>query len=308
MSYHTTSPILFLLFNRPDTTEIVFEKIRQAKPSKLYVAADGARINREGEALLCAASRSVVDRIDWNCEVQTLFQEQNLGCKYAVSTAISWFFEQEEEGIILEDDCLPSNDFFRFCDTLLEKYRHDTRVTQIVGCNFQTGKKWGSASYYFSNNLEVWGWASWRRVWKLYDPELSNLTENEVEVVLDTVFNEPIITGEYLQIFRKLKDGKIDTWDYQLKLINFFNNGLSVIPNVNLISNIGFRPDATHTHTPDLFSNLPLEPLDEPILHPAFILPSKKADQRVLDLEFRIEERKTKESKLINRVKRWIKN
>lgn len=306
MPYQTSSAILFLIFNRPDTTALVFEKIRETRPARLYVAADGPRLCREGERTLCETTRSVITTVDWNCEVITLFQERNLGCKYAVSTAISWFFDQEEEGIILEDDCLPSNDFFRFCDTLLEKYRHDTRVTQVVGCNFQDGKKWGEASYYFSNNLEVWGWASWKRVWQLYDPELSRYTEADVEEAIQTVFNEPIVTAEYINLFTELKNGKIDTWDYQLKLINFFNNGLCIVPNVNLISNIGFRSDATHTHTPDFFANIPLGQLDAEIKHPNYILPCRQADKQVLDLEFQVEQRKAKQNKLKNRLKRWL--
>lgn len=307
MSYQTSSPILFLLFNRPDTTSLVFEEIRKARPPKLYVAADGPRRDRVGEKALCAAARSIIDRIDWSCEVKTLYQEQNLGCKYAVSTAISWFFEQEEEGIILEDDCLPANDFFRFTDTLLEKYRYDTRITQIVGCNFQNGKSWGSGSYYFSNNLEVWGWASWKRVWSLYDAELEEYNESNVKEVIDTVFDEPLVTDEYLDLFRKLKKSQIDTWDYQLKLINFFNNGLCAVPNVNLISNIGFRADATHTHSPDVFANIPTGQLQETITHPPYILPSKEADRHVLNLEFHIERKKHKQSRLKYKLLRLLK-
>ncbi|MGV3706980.1 MAG: nucleotide-diphospho-sugar transferase [Arcticibacter sp.] len=307
MQYQTSSAILFLIFNRPDTTSLVFERIREARPTRLYVAADGPRTNREGEHALCNETRSIINTIDWDCEVKTRFQDKNLGCKYAVSTAISWFFDQEDEGIILEDDCLPASDFFRFCDLLLQRYRHDTRVTQIVGCNFQAGKKWGAASYYFSNNLEVWGWASWKRVWQLYDAELNGYSETDVEETIQTVFSEPIVTAEYLHLFKELKAGKIDTWDYQLKLINFFNNGLSIVPNANLISNIGFRPDATHTHTPDLFADIPHGQLDEEINHPRCILPSRKADTKVLNLEFQIDKRKNLQNKLKNRIKHWLK-
>lgn len=296
--HQVSSPVLFLIFNRPDTTGLVFEKIREARPSRLYIAADGPRKNKVDEEKLCYEARSIAEKVDWPCELKTLFREDNLGCKYAVSSAIDWFFNQEEQGIILEDDCLPSNDFFRLCDLLLEKYKDDTRITQIAGCNFQDGRKRGDASYYFSNSLEVWGWASWRRVWKMYDPELKNYDDDDARKAVSTLFNEPIVTEEYVSIFKELKAGKVDTWDYQLKFLSFFNNGLCIIPNANLISNIGFRADATHTLTPnDKFENLPLMPLENTISHPRSILPDKEADAHLQNIEFQIQERRKKKEK-----------
>lgn len=305
--YHTSSPVLFLIFNRPDTTQLVFDQIRNAQPSRLYIAADGPRDGRPDDKLLCAQARSIIENIDWTCEVKTLFREKNLGCKYAVSESLEWFFKQEEEGIILEDDCLPSEDFFRLCDALLERYRYDTRISQIAGCNFQQGRKWGDASYYFSNILEVWGWASWRRVWQLYDPELLQYDETDVSTTLDILFNEQLVTTEYIDIFKLLKANEIDTWDYQLKFINFFNNGLCVIPNVNLVSNIGFRGDATHTVDLDgRFANQPHGKLEGTLRHPHVILPSKMADFAMLDLEFSIAKKKQDEKRISRRFKRWL--
>lgn len=307
-AYQTTSPVLFLIFNRPDTTQRVFEQICEAKPAKLYIAADGPRKDREGENALCKETRGIIKNINWPCDVKTLFRDENLGCKYGVSTALDWFFTHEEEGIIIEDDCLPSNDFFRFCDILLEKYRYDTRISAIAGCNLHSGKKWSDKSYYFSNNLEVWGWASWKRIWQQYDPELSAYQEKEVTEAFNTIFNEPILTKEYLEIFSQLKAGKIDTWDYQLKLISFFNNGLTIIPNVNLITNIGFRADATHTKTSnDKFANLPTETLSDTLSHPSFILPNKEADRDILEFEFQIRQKKIKHNTFSRRFKRWLK-
>jgi hypothetical protein len=166
------TPVLFLIFNRPNTTEQVFEAIAKAKPRCLFVAADGPRTDKEGEAEKCQAVRDIIKRVDWDCEVKTLFREQNLGCKEAVSSAITWFFEQVEEGIILEDDCLPSDSFFSFCAELLEKYRDDKRIMMISGDNFQDGIQRGDASYYFSSVPWIWGWATWRRAWRLYDREM----------------------------------------------------------------------------------------------------------------------------------------
>lgn len=303
-SYKTHSPVLFIVFNRPDTTFRVFEKIRETKPTKLYIAADGPRASRTTDHARCNEVRSILNMVDWPCDIQTLFREENLGCKYAVSSAIDWFFERETEGIILEDDCLPSNDFFRFCDSMLVKYRTDTRIRHITGCNLQQGKKWGPASYYFSNNVHVWGWAAWKRVWEQYDVELAKYEEDEVEEQLAKIFIEPLLVESWKEIFSKLKRGEIDTWDYQLGLANFFNNGLCIIPNVNLISNIGFGPDGTHTFTEDdRNSNIPLESLPGPIVNPKYILPEKQADMFTWSTDFNIARRKKEKSKKDNMFK-----
>ncbi len=159
------TPILFLIFNRPDTTKRVFESISRVKPTKLYIAADGARKNKVGEVLLCQETRNIIELIDWECEIKTLFRTENLGCKIAVSSAIDWFFENEEQGIILEDDCLPHPSFFGYCETLLNYYKDDLRIGHIGGDNFQKGKKRGEGSYYFSQYYFIWGWAIWKLAW-----------------------------------------------------------------------------------------------------------------------------------------------
>lgn len=294
--YKTKSPVLFLIFNRPDVTEQVFEQIKKMQPEKLYVAADGPRKDKPKEEELCSETRSIINKIDWNCEVKTLFRDENLGCKYAVSSAINWFFENEEEGIILEDDCLPSDDFFIFCDAMLEKYRYDTRIRHIGGSNLQMGQKHGQDSYYFSNLTHVWGWASWQRAWKDYNVELTKYKDIDVESSFKMIFNDNIIAASLKYIFNKVLVNEIDTWDYQWTIANLFNNGLSIIPNVNLISNIGFREDATHTiHVDDSFSNLKTEKLLE-ITHPLLVLPCKTADFFTLFREHNLEG-KTKKNK-----------
>ena len=179
--YQTTSAVLFVIFNRPDTTEKVFAQIKAAKPKRLYIAADAPRANFPGEELRCKQAKQIVENIDWECEVKTLYKKKNVGCREGVLSAVTWFFNHEEEGIILEDDCLPANSFFKFCDVMLEKYRDDTRIRHITGCNLQQGKKWGDSTYYFSNRTHVWGWASWKRVWKDYDKELSKYNKAEVK-------------------------------------------------------------------------------------------------------------------------------
>lgn len=297
-SYQTHSAVLFIVFNRPNTTFRVFEKIKEARPGKLYIAADGPRSSNTLDLERCSEARSVIDLIDWPCEAKTLFRKDNLGCKYGVASAIDWFFENEEEGIILEDDCLPGNDFFRFCDLMLQRYREDTRIRHITGCNLQYGRKWGSASYYFSNNVHVWGWATWKRVWQQYDVELTNYNEDEIEEQFSKIFAEPLLVESWTEIFLKMKRNEIDTWDYQLGIANFFNNGLCIIPNSNLISNIGFGPDGTHTFSEsDRNSNLPVESLPEIISHPKFILPEKEADSFTWNLDFHVESRKKRKLK-----------
>lgn len=307
MNYITKSPVLFLIFNRPDTTQRVFNEIRAAKPPRLYIASDGPRIDRENDVLLCQEALSIVQLIDWECKVERLVRPDNLGCKHAISSAIDWFFENEEEGIILEDDCLPAKSFFYYCDTLLEKYRLDTRIRHIAGANLQGGKKWGDASTYFTNQTHVWGWASWRRVWKDYDKELSRYEEDEVADKMSNIFTDPFVIADWARIFKELKAGKIDTWDYQLAFLNYFNHGLSINPNVNLISNIGFREDATHTLALESpYANVPLQEISE-ITIPKYILPEKKADYAVLEYDFNLKERWRKHNLLRRRFKRWLK-
>jgi hypothetical protein len=283
----TASPVLFLIFNRPQVTGRVFQAIRQARPPRLYVAADGPRKNRPDDAPLCAQTRSTVETIDWPCQVKTLFRQENLGCRDAITSAITWFFENEEEGIILEDDCLPAPDFFKFCDCLLEHYRHDPRVRHISGDNFQRGRKRGNASYYFSRVSHVWGWATWRRAWADYDKTLSRYELGEIKYMLFQVFGgKSAITQGWLKIAENLKNGKPDTWAYQWALTNLMNNALCAMPNVNLVSNIGFGNDPTHTKKCDSpYANIPLEYLTR-IRHPIPMVADTEADYQTQHDDF----------------------
>jgi hypothetical protein len=237
------TPVLFLIFNRPETTIRVFQKIREAQPAKLYIAADGPRDNRAGERERCKEVRSIVTDIDWECEVRTLFREENLGCRIAVSSAIDWFFDNEEMGIILEDDCLPSSTFFGFCNDLLERYKNDQRVFIISGYNKQEIWKPENHDYFFSHLGGIWGWASWRRAWAHFDLEMSKLDE--------------FMEGKYFEYLFGSKVGKLrrndvlyapkSTWDYSWGFSRHLNSGLACVPSKNLISNIGFGRGATHT-------------------------------------------------------------
>jgi len=275
--------VLFLVFNRPDVTAQVFDSIRKAKPPRLYVAADGPRSGREGEAQRCAEVRRIATAVDWPCEVQTLFREQNLGCKRAVSEGISWFFEHEEQGIILEDDCLPNQDFFGFCENLLNRYAKDDRVWVITGDNFQNGQKRGVASYYFSKYNHCWGWASWRRAWQKSDMDIRFWPEWKISSIWQALSPDQAERRYWEKIFNQMYRAEIDTWDYPWTASVWFNGGLTATPNVNLVSNLGFGPDSTHTTS----SNSPQAKMATSALgeitHPASIFQDSEADRYVFD-------------------------
>jgi hypothetical protein len=278
-----STPVAFIIFNRPDTTERVFEAIRQAKPLKLLVVADGPRTDRPGEVEKCVATRAVIDRVDWECEVLTNYSDINLGCKRRVSSGIDWVFSVVEEAIILEDDCLPAASFFQFCQTLLEKYRHDNRIMHIDGTNLQFGQTRTPYSYYFSKYSGIWGWASWRRAWQNYDVGLKSWEEFKISQAIESVHINPYEQKYWSEILDRVYQGKIDTWDYQWNYACWSQGGLAAVPEVNLITNIGFRPDATHTHHDSHLAALPLSEISQ-IEHPRFVIAHREADKYIFDI------------------------
>ncbi len=272
------TPILFLIFNRPDTTEQVFQQIRIARPKLLFVAADGPRPSVPGERDKCNETRSIIDKVDWPCTVKTFFREENLGCGPAVSSAISWFFEQAQEGIILEDDCYPDPSFFPYCQQLLEKYRYTDQVKLIGGNNFQDGKARGGGSYYFSHYPEIWGWASWRRAWQEYDFTMGGPAKGDAFQELKDLYKSK---EEYVYWREKLaqtKSGIINTWDYQLVYSILMNKGLAVSPQVNLVKNIGIDNNPTHLSLRDSKKNLSTNTIHFPLKHPDIIV-DRDADE-----------------------------
>jgi len=277
------TPILLLIFNRPEATAKVFEAIRARRPSRLYIAADGPRASKPQEKSLCDEARRVVSSIDWPCEVELLFRDSNLGCRMAVSSAISWFFEREPEGIIIEDDCLPSLDFFRFCERLLHRYRDDRRVMHIGGSNFQNGVRRGEASYYYSRLPHIWGWASWRRAWASYDVSILDLEAFAASGAMNSLFPNCVIARDgFVKEFAATAKGLLDTWDHQWTYAVFKEGGLSIIPNANLVSNIGF----SGTRVIDRRAlAIPFEPLGE-IVHPKFVFCDIDADEATCRMNF----------------------
>lgn len=284
-TYKTTSPVLFIIFNRPDTTAQVFKKIEAAKPERLYIAADGFRANRPDEQHLVNLVREIATNICWNCEVKTLFQKENLGCKKSVSGAINWFFENEKQGIILEDDCLPHEDFFRFCDELLEMYQNNERVFAITGNNFQEGINRGD-SYYFSKYCHIWGWASWRRAWHKNDLQMNFWPSWKKSSAFFGINPDRVESSYWTKIFDRMHANRIDTWDYAWLASNWYHRGLTITPNINLVSNIGFGANATHTHSADnKYANMPTEPIGV-LTHPSKIQVDSAADLFVFNHHF----------------------
>lgn len=251
------TPVLFLIFNRPAETARVFEAIRAQRPRQLYVASDGPRTDRENEAELVRQTRAIVSQVDWPCNVQTLYREGNLGCGRAVSEAITWFFSHVEEGIILEDDCLPHSDFFAFCSVLLKRYRHEPRVATIGGTHFLPAALPYRNSHYVSKYFQMWGWASWRRVWQHYDFHLGG-TEDEWLRLFRKIHPIEVETGYWREIYRGLKSGIIDTWDFQVFFMSWKLEANHIMPGKNLVSNIGYGPSATHTVFSSSMANLPV--------------------------------------------------
>jgi len=278
MQYQT--PILFLLYNRPETAEQVFAEIKKARPARLFVAADGPSAKRENDHEKCSRARSVIDDIDWECEVKTLFRDQNLGCKRAISSAISWFFDQVEEGVVLEDDCLPSQGFFRYCSELLEYYRDNDKVMVVSGDNFLDGRSVTNDSYYFSRYPHCWGWATWRRAWQKYDGELKSWPDfRSSQAFLDIGADNPLFKSYWTRNFERVLSGDVDSWAYAWTLNCWANGGLTAIPVKNLVKNIGYGLEATHTTgSNSRISAMRAHELDFPLKHPTEVLRNVAGD------------------------------
>ena len=280
-------PVLMIVFNRPETTEKVFAAVREYAPEKLYVAADGPRPDKP-DAERCAAVRKIFDRVDWPCEVKTRFREQNLGCRKAPPDAVGWFFEQEEEGVILEDDCLPSQDFFRFCAEMLARYRNDDRIMMAAGsCYFD--RALNPEDYTFSQFTWTWGWASTRKAWRHFDLEMPDFPEFKKQgTIRELLPGHPFMQWRYLRVFQKCYEKSVyfyDVWDWMWTYAVMKNRGLCIVPNFNLVSNIG---DLGATHVMDSrTTNRPFRPLPETIQHPPEIKADQANDRRLFNLVHR---------------------
>ncbi len=280
------TPVVFVIFNRPHQTERVFAEIAKAKPPKLLVIADGPRPGVTGEAEKCAAVREVISGVDWNCEVIKNYSDINLGCGRRVASGLNWAFDSVEEAIVLEDDTLPHPTFFRFCEELLEKYRHDERVMHISGNNYVGGLS-DSYSYFFSRYDHIWGWASWRRAWRYYDFTMSEWRVLKETSWLVDILCDGAAAAWWDNYFDQISLGMIDTWDCQWVFSLWAQNGLSVTPNVNLVTNLGFGADSTHTSQRSPLASLPIEEMVFPLRHPLYMVRNREADRLAFELACR---------------------
>jgi hypothetical protein len=263
------TPVALFIFNRPDCALKVFNQIKLIKPSHFLIISDGPRLSRPEEITLCTLSKKIVELIDWPCKIETNFSDINLGCKKRISTGLNWVFSLVDAAIILEDDCLPDITFFRYCEELLQIYKNDHSVGTISGTNLAGKSEALIDSYYFSLYPRIWGWATWRRAWKNYDVEMRSWPEfcdnKNIEKILTSGREEIVF---WKDVLNKTFNNKIDTWDFQWTFACWKNDMKTIIPNVNLISNIGFDSRATHTKRDSEFSSLSLNAMNFPLKHP----------------------------------------
>jgi hypothetical protein len=280
------APVVFIIFNRPDTAAQVFARIRSAEPRRLLVIADGPRQGLPGEAEKCAASRALIDRVDWDCEVLKNYSDENLGCRQRIVTGMRWAFDHVEEAIILEDDCLPEPAFFPFCDELLLKYRTDERVMTVCGDNYLMGRKSPSYSYFFHSIAGGWGWATWRRAWQHLDMEIKLWpTFRETSWLVD-ILGDTRAVRYWRAVFDWVYEGgeKIDAWDYQWLFAIWAQHGLAATAGTNLISNLGCGEQGTHTRAADsVLARIPTGRMEFPLRHPPYMFADKEADKLIFE-------------------------
>jgi tetratricopeptide (TPR) repeat protein/predicted O-methyltransferase YrrM len=269
------TPVVLLIFNRPDITAKVFERIRQAQPPKLFVVADGSRSQNAEDEKKCQEARKIIEGVDWKCEVFKNYSDVNLGCRQRVSSGLTWVFNQVEEAIILEDDCLPDPSFFRFCDELLEKYRFEQKVMAISGDNFQLGRSRTEFSYYFSRYPHCWGWATWRRAWQHYDHQMLGWKSNRR--FLEKIFEREQAIQYWSGIFDRVANG-FNSWAYVWTYTCWIHQGLVIIPESNLVSNFGFNSEGTHTTQNSPFAEMEIQAMNFPLRHPSIVQHHAEAD------------------------------
>ena len=280
------TPVLLITFNRPDYTRRVLEAILEAEPIELYVFQDGAREGNENDAVKCVEVRQVIEEAlkDVNVVLHTNYNEKNLGCGYGPASAISWFFENVEQGIILEDDCLPGADFFLYCDELLDKYSNDNRIGFIGGSNYGYLQK-GDGSYTFgSGHHQTWGWATWKTRWALFDYELLGISSREFDKYVRKYYKSLRQRVYWKDVFYKVKKDQIEgsCWDYQFYFSIWKNEMLAICPKVNLVSNVGYGTDATHTKSQA--NPLLMQPSKSilPLIHPQEVVAESEMDDYLM--------------------------
>lgn len=274
-------PVLMITYKRLDTTARVLDSLRAVKPTRLYVANNAPNPADPADPAKVEAVRRLFDtKIDWPCEVIKFYRTEHVSAKISISGAISWFFTEVEAGIILEDDCECDPSFFKYAAECLDLYRDDDRVMHISASNFQFGKQWGEGSYYFSRYNHIWGWAGWRRAWQHFDLSLQTLPRDQHKANVKRLFKRPEDQSYWLAIYDYIKSGNLDTWDYHWMFMMWHHDGLGIIPQKNLIKNLGFGADATNSVDPNYeLADLAVESLSFPLKHPAQVQCAIEADE-----------------------------
>ncbi|WP_080237117.1 hypothetical protein [Spirosoma rigui] len=267
------TPVLLIIFNRPDITRKTVEQIKKVKPKRLYIAADGPRSDKPDDLAKCQKTRSITEQIDWACELKTLFHEVNKGCGYGPVAAIDWFFSEVEFGIILEDDCIPDESFFYFCEELLTRFKDDHNVSMIAGTNPFVKWKAAHTSYMFSNMAFSWGWATWQRSWHTFDYTAEKWSTEPVQRAVKQHLKRNKFYIHFKEEFNHyFKEERQDVWDMQWLFARFQNQSYSIIPTQNLISNVGFTEDSTHTFDESInIAHLNHQPISFPLTHPKMV-------------------------------------
>lgn len=265
-------PVLLTLFNRPNKVRAVIDNLRNIKPKTIFLSADGPRDGIQADAEKCRLARQELDKIDWECDIKIRLLDENIGCDPAVASAIEWFFEHVKYGIVLEDDCLVSDQFFTFCGDLLARYMDDERIMQISSLSPYGGRNY-PYDYHFSRAFRCGGgWATWRRAWRYFTSNMQRYSDEESRGILKAYYPNH---AECLLIYKKLlefKDGHFDNWDFQWNMACYAQNGLCVVPERNMMMNIGFDEDSTHTQQIDpMFENLQIQQVEFPLRHPSFL-------------------------------------
>ncbi len=286
MPYMT--PIVLIVFNRPDTTRQVFDIVRKMRPLQLFVIADGARKDKEGEADLCKEVRDIVSQVDWSCQLSTDFSEENMGLRNRITSGLNNVFKSVDRAVILEDDIIADDCFFKFCEELLDYYENDKRRMSIGGGNFQFGQSPMPYSYYFSNVMHCWGWARWKRAWELDDPSMPFWQELKADGWLENILPDPYERQHWTACFDAVHNGTLNSWAYQWTYSIWRQNALSIIPSVNLASNIGFGEGATHTiGKKSILENIPRKTLNFPLEHPSHMVRNFTADSSYIRAMFK---------------------
>jgi len=279
-----TTPVALIIFNRPDTTRKVLDVLRKVKVSELFVIADGPRIDSSSDPQLCTETRSVIDEIDWPCNIYRHFHDKNLGCGHNPATGIDWVFSQVDECIILEDDCIPHLSFFPYCQEMLDRYKNDTRIMMVSGNNHLLNRIQIPESYFFSINTQTHGWATWRRAWEKYDFYMTDWPLVGTFEWLNNLLNHRRYAKSWLKILNWTyheanKNPEYSVWDFQWTYACWKNHALNVIPSVNLVTNAGYGENSTHEMPSDHpLANLPLNEMKFPLKHPIVTFQNYKAD------------------------------